>query len=83
MCSKKGHSQKYGIPSKVYDEEWVHICPILMLDFEISDLSDFSYAILGSVYVVDGSGIGEVLGGDGEMVDYFWRNEIFGHTTIN
>ena len=83
ICSEKGHSQEHWISSEIYDEEWVCIGSSLMIYLEISDLCNFSYAVLSSVYVADGSGIGEVLDWNGEMVNYIWKNEIFGHATVD
>ena len=83
VCGKEGHPKEHGIASKIYDEEWVCIGLPLMMNLEVSDLGDFSYAVLGSVYITDGSGIGELLGWNREIADYVWRNEIFGCATVN
>ena len=83
VYSKKRHSQKHRIPSKIYNEEWVYIWLILIMDSEIGNLYNFPYAVLSSIYFADGSGVGEVLGWNRKVVNYFWRNEIFGCTTVN
>ena len=83
ICGEEGHSQEHWIFSKIYDEEWMCIGPSLVVNSEISDLCDFPYAVLGYVDVMDGSGVGEVLNRNGEMVNYVWRNEIFGCTAVN
>ena len=54
-----------------------------MMNLEVSNLGNFSHTILGSVYITDGSGIGEILGWDREIADYVWRNEVFGCATVN
>ena len=41
-----------------------------MINLEVSDLGDFSYTILGSVYIMDGSGVGEILSWNREIADY-------------
>ena len=83
VCGKKGHSKKHGVSSEIYDEEWVCIGLPLVMNLEVSDLGDFSYTVLGSVYITDGSGIGEILGWNREITDYVWRNEVFGCATVN
>ena len=83
ICSKEGHPKEHGISSKIYNEEWVCIGLPLMMNLEVSDLGDFSYAVLGSVYITDGSGIGEILGWNREIADYVWRNEVFSCATVN
>ena len=62
VCYKKRHSEKHGISSKIYDEEWVCVGLPLVVDLEVSNLGDFSYTILSSVYITDSSRIGEILG---------------------
>ena len=59
---EEGHPEEHGISSKIYNEEWVCIGLPLMMNLEVSDLGDFPYTILGSVYITDGSGVGEILG---------------------
>ena len=83
VCGKEGHSKEHGISSEIYDEEWVRIGLPLMMNLEVSNLGDFPYAVLGSVYITDGSGIGEILGWNREMANYVRRNEVFGCSTIN
>ena len=83
VCSEEGHSQEHWISSEIYDKKWVRVGLSLMMNLEIGNLCNFSYAILGSVYITDGSGIGKILDWNGEMVDYIWRNENFGCATVN
>ena len=83
VCREEGHSEEHGIFSKIYDEEWVCVGLPLVMNLEICNLGDFSYAVLGSVYITDSSGIGEILGWNGEIFDYVWRNEVFGCATVN
>ena len=83
VCCEEGHPEEHGVSSKIYDEEWVCVGFPLMMNLEVSDLGDFSYTILGSIYITDGSGIWEILGWNREIADYVWRNEIFGCATVN
>ena len=83
VCGKEGHPEEHRISSKIYNEEWVCIGLSLMMNLEVSDLGDFPYAVLSSVYITDGSGIGEILGWNREIADYVRRNEVFGCSTVN
>ena len=83
VCGKEGHPEEHRISSEIYNEEWVCIGLPLMMNLEVSDLGDFPYAVFGSVYITDGSGIGEILGWNREIADYVRRNEVFGCSTIN
>src|SRR5580698_1437559 len=83
ICGKEGHPEEYRISSEIYNEEWVCIGLPSMMNLEVGDLGDFPYTVLGSVYVTDGSGIGEILGWNGEIADYVRRNEVFGCSTVN
>ena len=80
---KERHSEEHGISSEVYNEEWVCIGLPLMMNLEVGDLGNFSYTVLGSVYITDGSRFREILNWNGKIAGYIWRNEIFGCTTVN
>ena len=80
---EKGHPKEHGISSEIYNEEWVHIGLSLMMNLKVGNLGDFPYTILGSVYITDGSRVGKILGWNGEIFDYIWRNEVFGCATID
>ena len=62
VCCEEGHPEEHGISSEIYDEEWVCISFPMMVNLEVSNLGNFPYTVLGSVYIADGSGIGEFLG---------------------
>ena len=83
VCGKKGHPKEHRISSEVYDEEWVCVGFPLVMNLEVSDLGDFSYTVLSSVYVTNGSGIGEISGWNREITDYVRRNEIFSCATVD
>ena len=83
ICCEEGHPEEHGISSEIYNEEWVRVGLPLMMNLKVSNLGNFSYTVLGSVYVTDGSRVGEILGWNGEVADYIWRNEIFGCATVN
>src|SRR5580698_3417285 len=83
VCCEEGHPEEHRISSEVYDEERVCVGFPLVMNLEVSDLGDFSYTVLGSVHVTDGSGIGEVSGWDREIIDYVWRNEIFSCAAVD
>ena len=83
VCCEEGHPEEHRISSKIYDKEWVCVGFPLVMNLEVGDLGDFSYTVLGSIYVTDGSRIGEILGWNREIADHVWRNEIFSCTTVN